>query len=197
MGFKPVMAESDLWAGEMAAVRVGDVKLLLLRDQDSVRAFENRCPHQAVELSDGACTGDKLVCPAHGWVFSATTGCGLNPKGVALRSFPVRIEQGAIMVDVGDTPWGRETLVGPILASGEVAAAIAAAASALNPHVAVTDEGAYVRVFAPGRCHVTRQMIERQLGRPLELRASLEAIMVSFRGRLALSRDEVLWTSGS
>ena len=84
-------------------------------------------------------------------------------------------------------------LVGPILATGEVAAAITAAIVALNPGVSIVDRGSYVRVMVPGRCHVTRAMIECHLGAPFELPRGLEAVMMSFKGALKLTPDAAEW----
>jgi toluene monooxygenase system ferredoxin subunit len=44
--------------------------------------------------------GNVLACPTHGWEFDASTGQGINPKAACLESFPVKVDNGEILVDV-------------------------------------------------------------------------------------------------
>jgi toluene monooxygenase system protein D len=84
--------------------------------------------------------------------------------------------------------------VGPVLEAGEVALAIIEALRAEHADLLVQDRGAYMRVLVPRACRVTRQAIERALGRPFRLPADLELVMPSFKGFLTVSADEVRWT---
>lgn len=83
--------------------------------------------------------------------------------------------------------------VGPVLESSELGLAVVAAIQSLNLAVQVHDRGAYVRVLSPGRCVVTRQAIERHLGRPVALPADLELAMPSFKGRLRIDAERAVW----
>lgn len=83
--------------------------------------------------------------------------------------------------------------VGPVLSAGVCASAVAAAISKENPGASVTDQGGYLRVLVSERCRVTRLAIERELGRPFALPRDLELIMPSFRGKLRLEADAVVW----
>jgi len=65
-----------------------------------VRAFDNACPHQGMPLIDGNFENGQITCPAHNWIFEASSGSSINPKGQCLTSYPVRVEAGKIMVDV-------------------------------------------------------------------------------------------------
>jgi hypothetical protein len=86
-----------------------------------------------------------------------------------------------------------ELRVGPVLSAGVCANAVAAAISRENPGASVTDQGGYLRVLVHVRCRVTRLAIERELGRPFALPRDLELIMPSFRGKLHLDADAVVW----
>ena len=44
--------------------------------------------------------GTRLMCRAHYWEYDVVTGQGINPESVCLRRFPVRVEDGRILVDV-------------------------------------------------------------------------------------------------
>jgi toluene monooxygenase system ferredoxin subunit len=177
----------ELWEGETLSRRVADVDMFLVHLDGEVRAYENRCPHLGRPLLDGIFPGDTLFCPAHGWQYDARSGEGTNPCGVRLRTFPVRIEQGDIFVEVDDIA------VGPVFTNGELATAAVAAIVALNPDVEVIDRGGYLRVRAMGRCLLTADALRGQLGRELAFPREVEAIMTSFSGKLSLSESEIVW----
>jgi toluene monooxygenase system protein D len=63
-----------------------------------------------------------------------------------------------------------------------------------NPEreIEVIDRGAYIRVQAERRLRVSRESIERHVGRPYQMR-ELEQILASFAGRISTSSDEVVW----
>jgi hypothetical protein len=83
--------------------------------------------------------------------------------------------------------------VGPVLLPSELGLAVLSAIRAQNLDVLVHDRGSYLRVVAPGRCSVTRQAIETALGRPVRLPADLELCMPSFKGRLRVDAERVVW----
>jgi toluene monooxygenase system ferredoxin subunit len=100
MTFKLALRQDDLWIGEMAGVKVEGRALVVLNVEGTVCAYEDRCRHLGRPLSQGKLVGDRLVCAAHAWEYDACTGRGLNPDGVALRRYAVRIEEGEIQVDL-------------------------------------------------------------------------------------------------
>jgi toluene monooxygenase system protein D len=83
--------------------------------------------------------------------------------------------------------------VGPVLEAGEGTLAIIAAIRQQNRDVVVHDRGSYLRVLVPGRCVVTRQAVERALGRPFRLPGDLELLMPSFKGVFSVSEEEAVW----
>lgn len=83
--------------------------------------------------------------------------------------------------------------VGPVLESGEIAAAVIAAIRAHNRDVEVSDRGAYLRVAVPRRCVLDREAVERMLGRPFRLPGDLELVMPAFSGILSIDRDGAVW----
>lgn len=100
MAFHRVMAETELWAGEMLGACVGGRPLLLVNVDGKIRAFEDRCRHQGVALSEGRLLGCVLTCRAHEWQYDVSTGHGLNPATERLVMFATKIEAGAIWVDL-------------------------------------------------------------------------------------------------
>jgi len=100
MAFERVIAADELWDGEMRSCVVSGRRVLLVRVGDDVRAFEDRCAHLGVPLSEGTLCGHVLTCSAHHYEYDVRTGCGINPRTVKLVEFPLRIENGAITVEV-------------------------------------------------------------------------------------------------
>ncbi len=84
--------------------------------------------------------------------------------------------------------------VGPVLEAGETAQAVVDAIMAENPGAQLIDRGSYWRVLVRGRCTVTRRAIEARLGRPFVLPGDLERVMPSFKGKLVMGDDQVVWT---
>lgn len=82
-----VMAEDDLWEGELTGIEVAGKKLVLLNVDGEIRAFEDRCPHLSSRLSEGDIDGRTLTCAAHLWEFDAVTGKGTNPGNSQLNVF--------------------------------------------------------------------------------------------------------------
>lgn len=91
---------SDLWIGEMRAFCINGQPILLIRSEDGVVAFEDRCAHAGVRISEGRLVDGVLTCRAHEWQFDARTGCGVNPQKARLRQLAVHIEEDAVHVDL-------------------------------------------------------------------------------------------------
>ena len=101
MGFQTACSLDDLWEGEMDVFEIGDKEVLLVHAPDGViRAYNPVCPHQDHPLVEGDLEGCVLTCSAHLWQFDVTTGKGVNPEGVALCGYPVKVEGDVVMVDL-------------------------------------------------------------------------------------------------
>jgi toluene monooxygenase system ferredoxin subunit len=90
----------DLWEGEMIAVSLGNVDLVICNVQGQVFAYADRCPHTASRLSDGRFDGRLITCAAHEWVFDACGGAGVNPARACLRRYPAWVTGNEIYVDL-------------------------------------------------------------------------------------------------
>ncbi|MEU6098782.1 Rieske 2Fe-2S domain-containing protein [Streptomyces sp. NPDC047079] len=100
--WQEAMRLDDLWEGDMQGVEVAGTKVLLVNVDGEVRAYHNRCPHQAWALDEGDFDGQTITCSRHLWEFDADTGQGVNPGTCRLTAYPCRVtETGTIMVDVG------------------------------------------------------------------------------------------------
>jgi toluene monooxygenase system protein D len=85
-------------------------------------------------------------------------------------------------------------LVGPVLRMVDEVDAVVRAIMEDNPdrEIELIDRGAYIRVQAEKYLRVSRNSIERQIGRPYEMR-ELEQMLASFAGRIVTTSDEVIW----
>ena len=102
MPFECIAAVDDLWRGEMRGYLVRGKKVLLIRVEDSIHAYEDRCAHLGVPLSKGSLDGCVLTCSAHHWQFDVRTGRGVNPTSARLTPVPVEVRGGKISVDVSE-----------------------------------------------------------------------------------------------
>ena len=93
---------SELWDGEMQARSVGGKRVLLVHWEGRIHAYEDRCAHLGVPLSEGMLDKGVITCSAHHYQYDACTGAGINPRSVCLRRYPVRIDGNDIYVDLGE-----------------------------------------------------------------------------------------------
>jgi toluene monooxygenase system ferredoxin subunit len=100
MAFRKIASVDDLWSGEIMAAECDGELVLLVNMDGRIGAYEDACPHLRTRLSEGSLNGTVLTCSTHGWQFDVTTGRGINPRITCLRSFPVQLEEGHILVDV-------------------------------------------------------------------------------------------------
>lgn len=78
-GWHPVARSADV-GEDPAAVWLLGRPWVLARLDDTVAAFEDRCPHRLAPLSAGRVDGAELVCAYHGWRFVASGECTAVPS---------------------------------------------------------------------------------------------------------------------
>ena len=94
----------ELAAKGKEVVKLEGKQILLWRSGDAVYACNNRCPHEGYPLAEGTMAdGCILTCNWHNWKFDLESGETLL-GGDALRLYPVREVDGAILLDLTDPP---------------------------------------------------------------------------------------------
>ena len=94
----------ELPPGTMKLVEHGRLRIGVFNCDGALHAIEDRCTHDDGPLCLGrwdreACT---IVCPRHGASFDLRSGRALSlPAYLPARTFPVRIEEGIVMIEVG------------------------------------------------------------------------------------------------
>ena len=68
--------------------------------ENTVFALDDRCPHKAGPLSQGIVHGRSVTCPLHNWVISLETGDAQGADIGKARTWPVRIEDGRILLEL-------------------------------------------------------------------------------------------------
>lgn len=90
--------------GEMTLVAEGSLRIGVFNCQGTLHAIEDRCTHDDGPLCEGlwdelSCT---VTCPRHGASFDLASGEALSlPAYLPARTFPIRISDGIISVELG------------------------------------------------------------------------------------------------
>lgn len=114
-----VARASDIKPGEHKVLQVNRIELGLYNIGGSFYAVHSMCPHQFGPACRGPVTsktysdestgwtmqwakeGEVLVCPWHGMQFDILTGDSLSDKRLRLRTFPVRVVNDEVLVQIG------------------------------------------------------------------------------------------------
>jgi nitrite reductase/ring-hydroxylating ferredoxin subunit len=100
MAFEQLASLADLPPGSMLDFEIGDRRVVICNVNGEIHAMDGRCPHRGGPLGQGALHGRMVVCPWHAWEFDCVTGeFDYNPR-VKQAKFDVRVEQGAVLVNL-------------------------------------------------------------------------------------------------
>lgn len=122
MNWIKALPETELSNGERTVVEAGERSILLIHSEGTIYALESRCPHMRLPLKGAQVEGTTLTCPWHHSAFDLRTGdvqdwspwppavgkmLGVLRRERALTVYPVKVEDGAIWVEIPDE--GRTT----------------------------------------------------------------------------------------
>jgi nitrite reductase/ring-hydroxylating ferredoxin subunit len=86
---------------ELAAFPVTGKRIAIAKVGEAFYAFGDTCTHQGCSLAQGELDGTTVTCPCHGSEFDVTTGEVIRgPASEPVQSFPVRVEDGLLRVEV-------------------------------------------------------------------------------------------------
>ena len=90
--------------GARVLERPGTASVAVFRTAaDRVFAVLDRCPHKGGPLSQGIVYGERVACPLHNWSVELQSGCAAAPDDGCVRTFPVRLEAGEVLIDLAET----------------------------------------------------------------------------------------------
>jgi nitrite reductase (NADH) small subunit/3-phenylpropionate/trans-cinnamate dioxygenase ferredoxin subunit len=100
MAFTKVTDASAVPPGEGRVLEAQGKTLALFNCDGTFYAIDNTCLHRGGPLGEGDLDGTTVICPWHGWRWDVTTGANVMNAAVRVSCFPVKVEGGAVLVDV-------------------------------------------------------------------------------------------------
>ena len=98
-GWQYLMAAADLPEGKLVRQMLGEVPVVAIRTNGTVRVLADRCSHMSGPLSDGELADGCLTCPWHGSVFRIADGSvARGPATAPQPAFEAREADGAIQI---------------------------------------------------------------------------------------------------
>lgn len=98
----------EVAADEMMGVTIEGRAIGVYNVGGRFHAAEDTCPHALVRLSRGRFDGRVVECPIHAARFNVVTGRRLSgPVCRDLRTYPLRVEGGMLLVDIEAIPATR------------------------------------------------------------------------------------------
>ena len=94
---------AELPPGTMKLVEEGTLRIGVFNCEGALHAIEDRCTHDDGPLCQGLWDPEEctIACPRHGARFDIASGRALSlPAYLPARTFPVRIEDGIVMIEV-------------------------------------------------------------------------------------------------
>ena len=68
--------------------------------EDRIFALRDKCPHKGGPLSQGIVHDNRVACPLHDWKISLDSGEAVAPDEGCAARFPVRVENGVILLSL-------------------------------------------------------------------------------------------------
>ena len=75
-------------------------EIALFQVQGAYYAIDDSCPHAGASLYSAQLDGTSVACRGHGLRFDLVSGCMHGGAGLRVRTYPVRVHDGRIEIDV-------------------------------------------------------------------------------------------------
>jgi tripartite-type tricarboxylate transporter receptor subunit TctC/nitrite reductase/ring-hydroxylating ferredoxin subunit len=99
--YSRVAKTGDVKPGSPLQVELGDAYIALFNLEGKFYAIEAYCTHALAALVEGRVQGENIECPLHAALFSIKTGEVVRePATEGLKTYPVRVENGDILVGI-------------------------------------------------------------------------------------------------
>jgi nitrite reductase (NADH) small subunit len=99
--FTKLTTESELPpASEAKEFPCGEKTICVANVNGTFSALDNVCPHRGGSLGQGMIEGGKVVCPWHAWAWDPKTGEAVQDPKVKVAVYPVKIENGDVLIDL-------------------------------------------------------------------------------------------------
>lgn len=99
--FTVVTEAENIAEKSFSCFELNGTALVICRFRGEYFAVENQCSHAQSGFEDGRVRAYTLICPLHGASFDIRDGSATGlPARLPIRSFPVRVVDGMIEVDL-------------------------------------------------------------------------------------------------
>jgi phenylpropionate dioxygenase-like ring-hydroxylating dioxygenase large terminal subunit len=96
--------------GDRFAAWAGDVPILVVRDEEGIRAFLNVCRHRGSLLAESGGKGKTIQCPYHAWTYGLDGSLRAAPRSEREEGFET---EGLSLVPMRLETWGPFLFVNP------------------------------------------------------------------------------------
>jgi 3-phenylpropionate/trans-cinnamate dioxygenase ferredoxin subunit len=102
MSWVEACAADDIEEEDVIRFDYGGRTFAIYRSQDDAYyATDGLCTHEQAHLADGLVMDDIIECPLHNGRFDYRTGEAMGaPVCVDLKTWPVRVENGRVLIDL-------------------------------------------------------------------------------------------------
>ena len=99
--FVRALAASEVAPGQCVEVSVAGKPVALYNVAGTFYATSNTCIHRGGPLGQGSLDGSAVLCPWHAWSWDVTTGENTANPELKIPTYPVKVEDGQVLVQVG------------------------------------------------------------------------------------------------
>jgi nitrite reductase (NADH) small subunit len=99
--FVKLASESDLpKKNEAKEFPCGEKIICVANVNGTITAMDNVCLHRGGPLGQGVIEKGKVVCPWHGWAWDPATGQAAHNPNAKIAVYPIKIENGEVMIEI-------------------------------------------------------------------------------------------------
>src|SRR2546429_7934066 len=102
--FRTVCKVGDVTPDEGKTVELDKKLIAVFLHGGQYFAIDDVCPHMGASLAGGYVENGIVTCPWHAWRFRLADGAWADNPRIKICSFPVRIENGEVQIQVNGTP---------------------------------------------------------------------------------------------
>ena len=99
-GYVEVARLDQLPSGKGATATVAGKEIALFNVEGTIYAMDDGCLHHGVSLGNSALNGKNVTCRGHGWKYDVTKGSTLSSPGYGVPTYPVKVVDGRILIEI-------------------------------------------------------------------------------------------------
>jgi nitrite reductase (NADH) small subunit len=100
MAFERAARVSDIPAGTLREVQIGQKTVALANVAGKFYAISDVCLHRGGPLGQGELANSVVTCPWHGWQFDVTSGKLVQDPRMSVACYPIELRGDEIYVNI-------------------------------------------------------------------------------------------------